>query len=204
MGGTAPSKQKFIYSVPVTEPKEGETAIYRAPSAKDQLITCPSTGVKNAQELYLYNFKNCPKNQFIGKRPILPDGKLAEYFTWETYGEIETVAKQLGSGIANLGLTEVKAQFRDYKIKFISIYAKNTREWVITDVANTLYGYTTMPIYDTLGEEACEHMFNETELTTVFATCLHVPELASGIKKGVYKFLKNIVIMDEENIDEKI
>jgi hypothetical protein len=62
MGGTAPSKQKFIYAIPVTEPKEGETAIYRAPSAKDGLITMPTTGISNAQELYLYNFKHCPNS----------------------------------------------------------------------------------------------------------------------------------------------
>lgn len=204
MGGSAPSKQKYIYAIPVTEPKEGETAIYRAPSAKDGLITKPTTGISNAQELYLHNFKTCPEKQFVGRRQLLPDGKLANEYTWETYAQIEVLAKQLGSGIENLGLTEEKAQYLDYKIKFISIYAKNTREWVICDVANTLYGYTTMPIYDTLGEEACVHMFNETELSTVFATCNHVAGLASSIKDGSYQFLKNIVIMDPENFDDKL
>ena len=75
---------------------------------------------------------------------------------------------------------------------------------MLTDVANCLYGYTTMPIYDTLGEEATIHMFNETELTTVFLTCNHVKGVAANIKNGNYKFLKNLVIMDEWNLNDEV
>lgn len=203
MGGTAPSKQKFVYSVPVTEAKEGESAIYRSPEAKDGLVTTPSTGARNAQELYTYNFKNCPDSEFLGRRLPLEDGTLAKTYTWETYGQVEVLAQELGSGIEKLGLTEEIAQFEDFKIKFIAIYAKNSREWIITDVANCLYGYTTMPIYDTLGEEACIHMFNETELTTLFLTCNHIAGVAKAIKDGSFKFLKNLVIMDEENFNDE-
>jgi long-chain acyl-CoA synthetase len=204
MGGTAPSKQKFVYSVPVTEPKEGETAIYRHQDAVDGLITETSTGCKTAQDLFTYNFQNCPNDQFLGRRLMQADGTLANTYTWETYGEVETIAQQIGSGIAKLGLTEVKAQYEDHKIKFVSVYAKNSREWILVDVANTLYGYTTMPIYDTLGAEACVHMFNQTELSTVFLTCNHVEGIAKGIKDGSYTHLKNVVIMDEENFTDEI
>jgi long-chain acyl-CoA synthetase len=64
-----------------------------------------------------------------------------------------------------------KAQFRDYNLKFVAIYGKNSREWILTDLASALYGITTIPIYDTLGEEALDYMFNQTELTTCFLTC---------------------------------
>lgn len=33
--------KKFIYSVPVTEKKEGESPIYRHPDFKDKLYTLP-------------------------------------------------------------------------------------------------------------------------------------------------------------------
>lgn len=36
-----PDPQKFIYSVPVTEKKEGESPIYRHPEFKDGLYTLP-------------------------------------------------------------------------------------------------------------------------------------------------------------------
>ena len=37
----APQEHKFIYSIPVTEKKEGETPIYRKPSSKEKLFTIP-------------------------------------------------------------------------------------------------------------------------------------------------------------------
>jgi long-chain acyl-CoA synthetase len=89
-------------------------------------------------------------------------------------------------------------------MKFIGIYGPNTREWVLTDVACMLYGYTAMPVYDTLGEEACEHMFNETELSTLFLTTAHAAAVAKNIKSGAYKFIKNMVILDESRYDDKI
>ena len=140
----------------------------------------------------------------MGRRVKLADGTLDNKYTWETYGEVEVIAQQIGSGIAKLGLTEVKAQFENYEIQFISIYAANSREWVLVDAANILYGYTTMPIYDTLGEEACVHMFNETELSTIFLTCNHAAGVAKGVQEGKFQFLKNIVIMDEDNFTDEI
>jgi long-chain acyl-CoA synthetase len=89
-------------------------------------------------------------------------------------------------------------------MKFIGIQGPNSREWVLADIACMLYGYTSMPVYDTLGEEACEHMFNETELSTLFLTAAHAITVAKNIKSGAYKFLKNLVILDERNYDEKV
>lgn len=36
-------------------------------------------------------------------------------------------------------------------MKFIGIYAKNRVEWLFADLACTLYGLTSVPLYDTLG-----------------------------------------------------
>lgn len=47
MGNTAPSKQTFTYSIPVTQPKQGETAVHRAPVAEHGLITRPKNGIRN-------------------------------------------------------------------------------------------------------------------------------------------------------------
>lgn len=197
------NNSKLQYSVQVTDPKEGETGIYRRPDFEDGLITTPGHGITTMQELYLHNMKENADEEFLGTRN-LPDGSLTEKYTWETYGEVEEISRYIGSGIINLNLFEEKAQFRDYKLKFISIYSRNTREWFLVDIANILYGITTMPLYDTLGEEATDHMFNETELSTVFLTCNHVKGITQRIKGGQVLHLKNIVIMDSFNINDEI
>ena len=38
------------------------------------------------------------------------------------------------------------------KLKFIGIFSKNRKEWGITDIACVLYGITSIPLYDTLGD----------------------------------------------------
>jgi long-chain acyl-CoA synthetase len=205
MGNNAPSKQNFTYSIPVTQPKQGETAVHRAPIAEHGLITRPKNGIRNIQELYVENFTRSPNLQFLGRRLPLLTGGLSTVYTWETYAEVQMVAQNLAGGFVKLNFAEEKAQFRDYKMKFIGIYGPNTREWLITDIACQLYGYTAMPVYDTLGEEACEHMFNETELTTLFLTTAHAAGVAKNMKAGgAYKFLKNLVILDEEKLNETI
>lgn len=45
----------------------------------------------------------------------------------------------------------MRKEYKDFEIKFLAIYSKNREEYVLTDMAAALYGYVTVPIYDTLG-----------------------------------------------------
>lgn len=193
---------KLQYSVPVTEPKEGESAVYRREGYEKELIGA-NPEIATFQHLIIKNVEESPDLEYLGTRQQ-QDGTMAEEYSWETYGQAYEIARNIGSGIAHLGLTEEKAQFRDYSIKFVSIYSRNTREWYLIDMANLLYGFTTMPLYDTLGEEATDHMFNETELSTVFLTANHVEGIVSRIKAGNVTFLKNLVIMDAWNLTDEL
>ena len=46
----------------------------------------------------------------------------------------------------------------------MGIFARNRPKWTILDVACILYGYCTIPIYDTLGDENISYVFNHTKL----------------------------------------
>ena len=210
MGGS--QSKDCLYAVPVTDPKPGETAIYRNPKHKDALLVAPTNGVRTMQELFLKNFKDSPDREFLGYRPlkgIEKDAKTKknvqvfeerfEYFTWS---QVETQAKAIGSAIENLGLAPVKSQYKDYRIKFVGIHSKNTTHWILLDIANMLFGYTTMPLYDTLGEEAVDFMLQDTETTTLFISADQIKKHAKRIKSGAAPHLKNLVIMDEAVLDE--
>lgn len=56
------------------------------------------------------------------------------------------------------------------KLRLFGIFAKNRAEWTLTDIAANLYGFTTIPIYDTLGDENITYVFNHTQMTTVFVS----------------------------------
>ena len=91
--------------------------------------------------------------------------------------------------------------YRYYSLKFVGVYSKNSPEWIILDAACCLYGLTTVPIYDTLGEEATEFMFQQTNLETLFLTCNHIKGILTSHKNGNTGSLKHLIIMDEEEID---
>lgn len=204
MGGSKPSK--VLYSVPVTQPKQGETAVYRNIDHKDALVSKPRSGVTTMQEIFTHRFKNSPKDNFLGQRPRKADNKneLEEYFEWETWSQVEELSKALGSGITHMKLIPNRKQFRDYDLKFIAIYGKNSREWILTDIACTIFGITSIPIYDTLGEEATDYMFNQTELTTCFLTCSHVAGILKRMAANAVPHLTNIVVMDEWNLTTEL
>lgn len=49
----------------------------------------------------------------------------------------------------------------------MGIYAKNREEWALTAIANTKNSVTTIALYDTLGPQAIEFVFRQTEMTSV-------------------------------------
>lgn len=210
MGGS--QSKDVLYAVPVTDPKPGETAVYRNPKHKDALLVCPSNGCRTMQEIFQKNFKDHASREFLGFRPtkaIEKDAKTKrnvqvfeeryEYFTWS---QVETQIKAIGSAIENLGLAPVKAQHKNYKLRFVGVHSKNTTHWILLDIANMMYGYTTMPLYDTLGEEAVDFMLNDTEAATLFISADQVKKHCKRIRSGEAPHLKNLVIMDEAVLDE--
>lgn len=192
----------YIYAEPISEPKKGESAIYRNPDVLDELQKTPNPKYKSYSDLLQDSLEKFADLPYIGKRETQSDGKLSQEFTFMTYKEVEQKARHLGSGIINLGLTKEKAQFQDYKIRFVSIYSANTVEWILTDIANVLYNFTTLPIYDTLGDEAIQHMFEETETTNCFTTCNHLSYLIEKINEKKLPNVENLVVLDSSNLTD--
>ena len=91
-------------------------------------------------------------------------------------------------------------------MRFIGIFSKNRPEWVLTDIACLFYGITSVPIYDTLGDENISYVFNHTNLTTVFVNDLGLKAL---VKTHDMANVKKIVCYDpfteddEKHFDEK-
>ena len=55
-------------------------------------------------------------------------------------------------------------------LRLIGVLSKNREEYLELDLACTLYNINMIAIYDTLGADAVEHIFNQTELSTVFCS----------------------------------
>lgn len=69
------------------------------------------------------------------------------------------IYRYLGSGIINLNLIPKPEIFEDQPLKMIGVFSKNREEWLILDIANTFYGNTMIPLYETLGFESLPYIF---------------------------------------------
>merc|ERR1711871_194665 len=98
-----------------------------------------------------------------------------DHFAWTTYGEAREQAINLGRFLRNdCGVA---------KGGFVGIFGRNREEWVIASEACNAFGMVSVPLYDTLGAEALEHIVNETEMTTVVVESEIVERQGSKLQK---------------------
>jgi len=188
-----------LYSIPIesyNEPK-GETPIYRNPTWTGKLLEGFQRRwqeVKNLQQMYLKVFEAYGNRKMTGTRTFKADGSF-DCYRYKTYNENFEISKKVGSAVFNLDLAPIyQEQGVDYR--FIALYAKNREEWMQVDIACSLYGITSLPLYDTLGEEALKFVFDQTEVQTVFCAGDKVEKLLKGVETKRFASLKNIVAFD--------
>lgn len=101
-------------------------------------------------------------------------------YQWLSYSEVYHRFIALGSGLIHIGFKPVRRP-RLLIISFtslvlylqkdmIGIYSRNRPEWVITEQAANAFSMIVVPLYDTLGEEAVEHILTETKVQIIFCT----------------------------------
>uniref|UniRef100_A0A1Y1M6L4 Long-chain-fatty-acid--CoA ligase n=2 Tax=Photinus pyralis TaxID=7054 RepID=A0A1Y1M6L4_PHOPY len=81
-------------------------------------------------------------------------------YQWLHYNEALLRAKNFGSGLIAQGLSPGTKTF-------IGIYSQNCPEWVITEQATYCYSMVLVPLYDTLGPDACAFIINQAEIQCV-------------------------------------
>lgn len=199
-------KPTVLYATPVNneDRKENETSIYRDPKQvnKDWSQTLP---ISTIHDCFKKNLEK-PHNKMFGYRKKAKEGSdLEKKYTWLTVKETFARAEKIGSGLINLKLVKEINEWRNYALKFVGIYSKNTINYFLADIGSCIQGVTIVPIYDTLGEEATEFAFSQTKMISCFISANHVRQMMLNKKnKGLLKNLENLIVLDFENLDENI
>ncbi|XP_071952415.1 long-chain-fatty-acid--CoA ligase 1-like isoform X2 [Antedon mediterranea] len=68
----------------------------------------------------------------------------------------------------SIGSALVEKGFSPGQNTYIGLYSNNRPEWVIAEQACFRFNMVTVPLYDTLGTDACAHIINEAEIPLVF------------------------------------
>ena len=157
----------MIYSVPINEKRKGESQVYRHPDSRNGLTRSPE-GINNLADFWDLSVQKFPKNKLI-----------EDY----TFSEVDAKVKSVGSWFLKQNHDKV------------FIYCKNCPEWTLTDLAAWNYGSIIIPLYDTLGNEAFDHILKLTEGTSL-AT---LSDMSANLLKNLTRSkanIKTVIIFD--------
>jgi len=75
-------------------------------------------------------------------------------YQWLHYNETLLRAKNFGSGLVALGLNPSPNTY-------VGIYSQNCPEWILTEQGAYCYSMVIVPLYDTLGPDACAYIIKQ-------------------------------------------
>ncbi|KAI9340406.1 hypothetical protein DFJ73DRAFT_662061 [Zopfochytrium polystomum] len=153
-----------------------------------KVVTLPE-GIKTVYENFLHGVKIAGEKPYLGTRPIT--NGVAGPYVWQTYNEVFKRVKNIGCGMAKLGLAPNSN---------IGLFSINRAEWIIAEQGCFMFSHVTVPLYDTLGAESIEFICNQTKLPLIFATKDKAATIVT--LKSKLPHLKALVVMDSP--DEQI
>ena len=118
-------------------------------------------------------------------------------YKWKSYDQIFEETNILANAIRAEGLAYT-VNDNDFMLdlKVLGICSVNREEWLVTDLASNLIDVTTVPLYETLGDDMLEIILTQTEMTTLFGSdvCLkNILKLVAGKSLN----LKQVVTFDK-------
>ena len=164
----------YHYQVRITEPKPGESGIYRRPDSVNGLAKRNYTGTFTQLECIEYYMERRPNSNFLGAREYNPTTKKYGKYVWKSYAEVYELAKCFAHGIRKLNLcpdipVDDEILGKGIKMKFLGFLAQSRVEWMIGNFGCQFDTITIIPLYETLGINSIEYILKQTELTDIFA-----------------------------------
>jgi len=146
--------------------KAGESGIYRSIYAKDPtpgddglVATLQNGAVQTLYDNFKFGAGRAAEQPCLGHRRFA-DGAFHEY-VFETYAQVQTRVKNIGSGLLRLGLV---------KNDCIGLFSQNNAYWTISDIACASYSFVSVPLYDTLGPNTVAFIGQQAEIKAIICS----------------------------------
>ena len=194
--------------------KEGETKPYRHISLKpDEDCVCELyPGIDTIKKSFLRSVEKFGSERFLGYRPITGTEKVTKNkqevevnvfgeYEWKTYQEVHDLVLPFARALHQKKMYAT-VEKDDEKHRMIGIYAKNSMEWMMCDLAGAMANITTVTLYDTLGAESTKYIVDQCELTTICLTSDKIKGILDLVKDGKLDNLKNFVLLNKPSEEE--
>ena len=139
-----------------------------------------------------------PNKRFLGTRKHIKGDEYGEY-EWKTYSEIDELSDQFLCGIHSLKLCPQIIDSNGDKFKFLGIYSKNREEWANAYLACCKNSITVVTVYDTLGIQAVEFIFEQTQMQTILMESTSINKILELKKQNKIGKVTNLIILPCDN-----
>ena len=192
------------YATYISEPKEGETAILRHPLyANRELSHKMAYGCETVLDSFEINFKrNRQKCNFIGYRKKIQKNELEKKYTWINYETADELLTNFSKGLNVLNLCPVIEIEKEGPYRFLGIYSRNKKEWLLSYLGAIKDSITIVTIYETLGLLAIEYILEQTQLITVVLETKALQTVLKLKKENKIHKLKNLIVIEKEDDEE--
>ena len=174
---------------------EKGTAVYRNPQSIEEgkLIGRQDESVNSLFQNFQKNWKLYKNENCLGTKTKEGDKFV---YKWKSYDQIHNELQVLATALKEEELA-VKVHDPDFNmtIEVVGICSVNREEWLVTDLACNLLNITSVPIYETLGDQMLQVILKQTEMTTLFGSDVCISNILKTIKAQECA-LKTIVIFD--------
>ena len=196
--------KNVTYGTYVSEPKPGETGILRNPNvANTELRETHHLGCETVWDSFEINLiKNRHKNNFIGYRKKINKNELERKFTWITYEEANDLLLNFSRGLNVLNLCPTINFENESSFRFLGIYSRNKKEWLLSYLGAMRDSITIVTIYDTLGDKAIEFILEQTQITSLVVEIKALKKIYELAQKNKTFHLKNLIIIEKEDDEE--
>ena len=193
--------KNISYGTYITSPKPGETGILRNPNVeKTPLRETMHLGCKTVWDSFEINLKkNRHKNNFIGYRKKIKKDELEKKYTWITYEQANEIIFNFSYGLNILNLCPVIKFEDDSSFRFLGIYSRNKKEWLLSYLGAMRDSITIVTIYDTLGDKAVEFILEQSQVTTVVIEVKALKKIYELAKKNKTFKVKNLIVIEIED-----
>ena len=192
------------YSTYISDPKEGESGILRHPLyAKRELGQKMAYGCETVLESFEINLKrNRHKCNFLGYRKKIKKGELEKKYTWITYETANELLTNFSKGLNVLNLCPVIEIEKEGPYRFLGIYSRNKKEWLLSYLGAIKDSITIVTVYETLGLIAIEYILEQTQLISVVIEVKALKTVLKLAKDHKIHNLKNLIVIEKEDDEE--
>ena len=196
--------KNVTYGSYISQPQSGETGILRNPNvANTELRETHHLGCKTVWESFEINLiKKRHKNNFIGYRKKINKEELEKKYTWITYEQANEILINFSLGLNVLNLCpEIKFE-DEQSFRFLGIYSRNKKEWLLSYLGAMRDSITIVTIYETLGDKAVEFILEQSQVITIVIEIKALKKIYELAKRNKTFKLRNLLVIDKEDDEE--